>query len=86
MVSIWRPGLHHRGLGHGHGHDPRSRLSVLGIGSPKVCPEYDLGLYGFFVRRDLPMVFLGLFTCFLPDCDQRFYRQLAQLRFNEHIG
>lgn len=86
MVPGRRPGLHPRGLGHGHGHDPRSRLFILGIGSPKVCPEYDLGLYGFVLDRDLPMVFLGLFACFLPDGDQRLYRQPAKLRFNEDLG
>lgn len=86
MVPIGRPGLYHRGIGHGAGHGSGPRLPVLRTGTTQVGLEHDLGLYGFPLRRHLPMVFLGLFAGILADRDERIHWKLAQLWIDEHVG
>ena len=65
MVSIRRSGVHHRGFGHGAGHDTRTGLPIFGPCTKKVGTQYDMGVYGLFHRCHIPMVLLGLFASFL---------------------
>ena len=65
MVPIRRPGLYHRGFGHGVGHDTGAWLPLLWSRTEKIGSIDDLGLYGLILHRDLPMVLLGLFSGFL---------------------
>ena len=59
MVHFRRSGLHHRGFGHGGGHDTGARISLLRSGAAKVCSYYDMGLHGLVFRHYFPMVSLG---------------------------
>ena len=74
MVSGRRPGLHHRGLGHGAGHDSGSGISLFWTSTQKVGAEHDLGLYGFFLGHHLPVVFLGLLAGFQSIRDEWIHR------------
>lgn len=84
MVHLRRSVLHHRGLGHGGGHDTGPGFPLLRFGPPKIGTEHDLGLYGFILRHHLPMVLLGLLAGFLRSSDQRLYWQPRTFRFDQH--
>lgn len=86
MVSVWRPGLHHRGLGHGPGHGSWPGLPLLRSGPPKIRLEHDLGMHGLFVCRDVSVVLLGLLPRLLANRNQRVYRRPALLRPDEYAG
>ena len=73
MVPVRRSGVHHRGLGHGVGHDTRTRLPVLGPCTKEIGAQFDLGLYGIFLHHYVPMVLLGLLAGFLRQRDQRIH-------------
>ena len=74
MVLVWRPSLHHRGFGHGGGHDTWSRLSLLWSCAKKVRSEYDLGLHELFLHHHVSMVFLGVFVGILSPGHERIHR------------
>lgn len=84
MVPIWRPGLHHRGFGHGAGHDSWSRLPIFRACPKEVGFEHDLGLYGFILRHHLSMVLLGLLLGLFAHTDERIHRGSEALRSYEH--
>ena len=62
MVLPRRPGLHYRGLRHGHSHGTGSGLPLLRSRAPKVCTVDALVLSHVDFRHHLPMVLLGLFS------------------------
>ena len=73
MVRSRRPSIHYHIFGHGRGYDTRTGISVLGIGTAKVCLDDDMGLHGFILRHYLSMVPVGLFTGILGTRDKRFH-------------
>ena len=73
MVPVRRSGVHHRGFGHGVGHDTRARLLVFGPCTKKIGTQHDLGLYGLFHHRHVPMVLLGLLAGFLLHGNERIH-------------
>lgn len=73
MVQSGRPGLHHRGFGHGVGHGTGSRIPLLGSCAKKVGTLTDLGLHGILLSHHIPMVLLGLFSGLQPVCYQRLH-------------
>lgn len=84
MVSAGRPGIHPGRLCHGHGDGSRARFPLLWSCSPKVGPEHDMGLHGFDVCHQLPVVFLGLLSRIFTHRYKRIHRQLAELWSHEH--
>lgn len=86
MVRPRRPGIHYRSFGHGRGHDTRTGIFVLGIGTAKVCLDNDMGLHGFFLGHYLSMVPVGLFTGILGTRDKRFHWRSQSLWPDQHPG
>ena len=84
MVSSWRSSLHHRGLGHGAGHDTWSWLPLLWSGTTEICPEHDMGLYGLLFHHHLSMVLLGLLSSLFQYGHQRLHRRSTTFRLDEH--
>ncbi|KAL2374691.1 hypothetical protein RJZ57_000809 [Blastomyces gilchristii] len=82
--SRWRSGVHNRRLSDGHGHDSRAGLPLLRPGAAKISAQYDLGMYGFHVCRDFPVVLLGVLVGLLPDRDEWVYWQSKQLWAHEN--
>lgn len=62
MVFPGRPGVYHRGFGHGASDDTGARLSLLGVGTEEVSARHGLGLHGLLFSHHVSMVFLGLFA------------------------
>ena len=60
MVPSRRPGVHHRGLGHGAGHDTGSRLPLFRSCTKKIGTEHDMGVHGFVLGHNVSMVPLGI--------------------------
>ncbi len=73
MVRPRGSSIHYRSFGDGRGHDTRTRISILGTGTAKVCLNDDMGLHGFILGYYLPMVPVGLFTGILGARDERFH-------------
>ena len=86
MVSPWRSGLHHRGLGHGPGHGTGTRVPILRTCKKKIRVVDDLGMYGFYERYNIPVVLVGLFISFLAIWKEWFYWGLEALGFTSHSG
>ena len=67
MVSIGRPSVHHRGIGHGAGYGPGPRIPLLRPRTTKIRLVDDVGMYGGRISRNLPMVLVGVLVSFLTD-------------------
>lgn len=84
MVSVRRPSVHHRGLGHGAGYDSWPRIPLLRTRTKEVGFEHDLGLYGIILRHHFPMVLLGLFVGFLAHSNERLHWRSSTLWSHEY--
>ena len=84
MVPIRRSSVYHRGFGHGVGHDTRTRLPIFRPCTEKVGTQYDLGLYGLFHYRHIPMVLLGLLAGLLSHGNKRIHWRPSTFRPHEH--
>ena len=70
MVPIRRRSLHSHLILHGTRHDPRHRLPLLRARASKIRTLDDLGVHGFLLCDNLPMVLLGLLPRFLIQWDE----------------
>ena len=84
MVRPRRPSIHYHSLGYGRGYDTRTRISVLGIGTAKVCIDHDMGLHGFILSHYFSMVPVGLFTGILGTRDKRVHWRSQSLWSDQH--
>ena len=84
MVRPRRPSIHYHSVRHGRRHDTRTGISLLGIGTAKVCLDNDMGLHGFILRHNVSMVPVGLFTGILGTRDKRFHRRSQSFWFDQH--
>ena len=86
MVSVRRPGLHHRGFGHGVADGAWTRIPLLRAGKTQIRPVDDVGVHGSGVCHYVPMVFLGLLVGFLSDWTKRIHRRSEAFWPDEHAG
>lgn len=86
MVPIRRSGVHHRGFGHGVGHDPRTRLPLFRPCTKKISTQYDLGLYGLFHYRHIPMVLLGILAGLFSHGKERIHWRPSTFWSYEYTG
>lgn len=86
MVSIRRPSVHHRCLGHGVIDGPWPRIPLLGPRAAKICPIDDVGMHGRWIRHYIPVVPVGILLGFLANGAERLYWGPQAVWVDGHIG
>jgi hypothetical protein len=86
MVPIWRPSVHHRGIGHGAGHGPGPRIPLLRPRTAKVGLVDDVGMYGGRIGGNIPMVLVGILVGFLAVGEQWIHWRSQEIWLAEFAG
>ncbi len=86
MVPIRRPSIYYRGIGHGAGNGARSRLPIFWPRATEICPLNDVGMYGRWIRYDIPVVLLGVLVGVLADWAERIHWRFKTFWIDEYIG
>ena len=86
MVSIWRPGLHPRGLGYGVVDGSRSGLPILRSRAKEIGIVIDVGLHGRRLNSQLSVVLLGILSDFLTHRTKRFHWRPRTFWVEENFG
>jgi hypothetical protein len=86
MVPIRRPGIHHRGLGHGAHHGARPRIPLLRPRATKIRSVDDVGVYGSWICHYVPVVLVGILVGVLADWAKWIHWGSPAVWVDEHTG